>query len=90
MTFGLFFDYLGVRLQLENGVPNHTAGAKAEDADATVTLSRATLNKVMLRQETLDAAVRAGDVKVEGDGAKLTERVSYLDTFEFWFNILTP
>ena len=77
-------------LQLENGVLNHTAGMRADDADATITLSRDTLNNVMLQQETLDDAVSAGDVKIEGDGAKLTELVSYLDTFEFWFNIVTP
>ena len=44
----------------------------------------------MLQQTTLDAAVGAGDVTVEGDQAKLGELVSYLDTFEFWFNIVTP
>ena len=31
-----------------------------------------------------------GDVKVTGNQAKLEEVVSYLDTFEFWFNIVTP
>lgn len=47
-------------------------------------------NKMMLGEETLDAAVSAGDVTLTGDQGKLTEVVSYLDTFPFWFNIVTP
>src|SRR5262245_25754257 len=34
-------------LEMENGVLNHTANRQADDADATVTLSRSTLNKVI-------------------------------------------
>lgn len=32
----------------------------------------------------------SGDVRVNGNQEKLEELVSYLDTFEFWFNIVTP
>nr|PZN82393.1 MAG: hypothetical protein DIU57_11785 [Pseudomonadota bacterium] len=32
----------------------------------------------------------SGDVRVNGNQEKLKELVSYLDTFEFWFNIVTP
>ena len=86
-----FGDPEGVYLvELVNGVLNHTAGAQAEDADAKITLSRDALNDIFLQQTTLDDAVQAGDVTVEGDQAKLGELVSYLDTFEFWFNIVTP
>jgi alkyl sulfatase BDS1-like metallo-beta-lactamase superfamily hydrolase len=77
-------------VELVDGVLNHTAGVQADDADAKVTLSRDTLNEIVLQQTTLDAATQAGDVTIEGDSAKLTELVSYLDTFEFWFNIVTP
>ena len=34
--------------------------------------------------------VKAGDVKFTGDRAKLERLVENLDTFEFWFNIVTP
>jgi hypothetical protein len=39
-----------------------------------------------------DAALsaKAGDVKIDGDQKKLDELVSYLDTFKFWFSIVTP
>ena len=77
-------------VELENGVLNHTAGAKAENADATVTLSRDTLNRIILGEAKLADAIGSGDVKVTGSQAKLEEVVSYLDSFEFWFNIVTP
>jgi alkyl sulfatase BDS1-like metallo-beta-lactamase superfamily hydrolase len=77
-------------LELENGVLNHTADVQADDADATVTLTRNTLNNIFLRQTTLADAISAGEVSVEGDQAKLEDLVSSLDSFEFWFNIVTP
>ena len=69
---------------------NHTADVQADDADATVTLTRDTLNDIILQQTGLQDAVSSGDVSIEGDQAKLEELVSYLDTFEFWFDIVTP
>jgi alkyl sulfatase BDS1-like metallo-beta-lactamase superfamily hydrolase len=72
-----------------NGVLNHTAGVQADDADATIKLSRQMLNDIVLQQTTLKDAVAAGDVTVDGDQSKLGELVSYLDTFEFWFDIVT-
>lgn len=77
-------------VELGNGVLNHTKDVQADDAGATVTLPRSALNKIMLGEETLDQATSSGEVKVTGDAAKLTELVSYLDKFEFWFNIVTP
>lgn len=77
-------------LELENGVLNHTANHQADNADATVTLSRETLNKIILHETKLADAIAAGDVKIDGDRAKLDALLSNLDSFEFWFNIVTP
>jgi alkyl sulfatase BDS1-like metallo-beta-lactamase superfamily hydrolase len=77
-------------IELENGVLNHTANRQADDAAATVTLTRDTLNDIILKQTTLADAISSGDVKVSGDQAKLEQVISYLDTFEFWLNIVTP
>jgi alkyl sulfatase BDS1-like metallo-beta-lactamase superfamily hydrolase len=77
-------------VQLENGVLNHTADAQAENADATITLGRATLDNIVLGQTTLESATADGSVKIVGDAAKLNQLVSLLDTFDFWFNIVTP
>ena len=78
------------KLELENGVLNHTANAVADNADANITLDRDTLNKIILKQETLKQAVDHGEVKITGNAAKLDEMLSYMDKFEFWFNIVTP
>lgn len=44
----------------------------------------------MLKQVTLEDALEKGDIKITGDQEKLTELLSYLDNFDFWFNIVTP
>ncbi|MBK4723287.1 MBL fold metallo-hydrolase [Azospirillum sp. YIM DDC1] len=77
-------------VEMENGVLNHTANRQATGADATVTLTRDTLNGIILQETKLADAIKSGTVKVNGNQAKLEEVVSYLDTFEFWFNIVTP
>ena len=78
------------KLELENGVLNHTANVQADNADATIALNRTTLNKIILHEETLKQAQTRGDVKITGDSAKLDQMLSYMDKFEFWFNIVTP
>ncbi|RSK66470.1 MBL fold metallo-hydrolase [Enterobacter huaxiensis] len=78
------------KLELENGVLNHSANTVAKEADASITLSRETLNKIILKQTTLKQAQEKGDVTVTGNQAKLDELLSYMDSFDFWFNIVTP
>ena len=53
----------GSKLELENGVLNHIANAQAEDPDATITLSRETLNKIILKENHVEkgATGRRGD-----------------------------
>jgi alkyl sulfatase BDS1-like metallo-beta-lactamase superfamily hydrolase len=40
-------------IELENGVLNHTVKRQADDAAATVTLTRGALNDIILKQTTL-------------------------------------
>ncbi|MDO6708167.1 alkyl/aryl-sulfatase [Photobacterium sp. 1_MG-2023] len=90
----LNFDFTDLKekylLEMENGVLNHTRGAESKEADVSVTLARTTLNAIMLKQMKLEDAIEKGDVKITGDQDKLGELVSYLDNFDFWFNIVTP
>ncbi|KIQ24240.1 hypothetical protein RT97_25105 [Variovorax paradoxus] len=76
-------------LTLENSALTHIAGQEAQ-ADATVTLSRATLDAVTLKETSFPAAVLAGKVKIEGNRAKLGELMSMLDTFEPMFPVVEP
>ncbi len=75
-------------LVVENGVLNY--GKPLEKADATLTLSKATLDRIQLGEITLDAALASGDAKLEGDKKALDDFLGLLDTFPFWFNIVTP
>lgn len=78
------------KLELENGVLNHSADTQASNADASITLNRATLNKIILKEESLKQAEEKGDVQISGNHAKLDEFLGYLDSFDFWFNMVTP
>jgi alkyl sulfatase BDS1-like metallo-beta-lactamase superfamily hydrolase len=53
-------------------------------------LSRDTLDQIVLKETTMKDAVDSGAVKIAGSQAKLDEMLSYLDSFDFWFNIVTP
>ena len=75
-------------LIVENGVLNH--GKPLAQADARVTLSKATLDAVQLKEVTLEQAIARGDIRVEGRREALAEFLGLLDTFPFWFNIVTP
>ncbi len=77
-------------LFLENAALNHTASQQAADADATITLTRATLDQVALGQAKLEDKATAGEVTIEGNPKALGELMALLDTFPFWFDIVTP
>jgi alkyl sulfatase BDS1-like metallo-beta-lactamase superfamily hydrolase len=77
-------------LTLENSHLSYVAGRRAEAADATLSLARATLDRVLLGLTTLEQAAEAGDLTVEGDPEKIRELLGLLDDFEFWFDIVTP
>jgi len=93
-TITLNFDFPDVKqqymIEMVNGVLNHTRNRQSKNADATITLNRDTMNNIVLKETTLKDANSSGEVKINGNKAKLEEMLSYLDTFEFWFNIVTP
>jgi alkyl sulfatase BDS1-like metallo-beta-lactamase superfamily hydrolase len=78
-------------LALENGALNHTANKQVQGADASVTLTRAAFDEVILGgKPKLEAKIAAGDLKIEGRKEKLGELLALLDNFDPWFNIVTP
>ena len=52
--------------------------------------TRAGLNSIMMGQTNMQKLVMAGNAKIDGNSQKLGEFVSWLDNFDFWFNIVTP
>jgi alkyl sulfatase BDS1-like metallo-beta-lactamase superfamily hydrolase len=75
-------------LSVRNAVLNH--GPALAAPDATVTLSRATLDDIQLGRTSFPAEVAAGRAKVEGRPGAFAELFGLLDTPLFWFNIVTP
>ncbi len=77
-------------LTVENGVLNYTKGKQADQADVTLTTTRTALNQVVLGGAKLADKLATGEANIEGSQEKLVEFLSLMDTFEFWFNIVTP
>ncbi len=77
-------------LIVENGVLNYAKGKQDAEADATLTLSRTALDEVILGEAKLVDKLAAGEAQIAGNPEKLVEFLSLMDTFEFWFNIVTP
>ena len=77
-------------LNLEHCALTYLADRQSDRADATVTLDRATLNGLVLRQLTLADALARGVVAVEGDPAKVVELFDLLDEFPLMFDVVEP
>jgi alkyl sulfatase BDS1-like metallo-beta-lactamase superfamily hydrolase len=73
---------------VENAVLNY--GKPLAQPDARLTLSKATLDAIQLKETTLEQAIAKGDLKIEGNRQAFTDFMGLLDTFPFWFNIVTP
>jgi alkyl sulfatase BDS1-like metallo-beta-lactamase superfamily hydrolase len=76
-------------LLVRNGTLSHRTGI-ADDAEVTVSISRASLDGVILGENTIAELTSSGNAQVRGDAAVLERFVELLDTFEFWFNFVTP
>jgi alkyl sulfatase BDS1-like metallo-beta-lactamase superfamily hydrolase len=76
-------------LTLRNGVLTHRAGLNAQ-ADAGVSMSKATLEQISLKQLDIPTAIQKGLIKLQGNGKKLGDLMGSLDTFAPQFNIVTP
>jgi alkyl sulfatase BDS1-like metallo-beta-lactamase superfamily hydrolase len=76
-------------LGIENSAIHYSRDRSSAKADASIVMTRAALNDVMLGAVTMEKQIVDGKAKVSGDPRKLAEFISCLDTFEFWFNIVT-
>ncbi|HEY7542814.1 MAG TPA: alkyl sulfatase dimerization domain-containing protein [Methylomirabilota bacterium] len=77
-------------VNLENSALTYLADRRSDSADATVTLERAALNRLVLREVPFTDAVERGLVRVEGDAAKVAELFGLLDDFALMFEVLEP
>ncbi|BDC42775.1 alkyl sulfatase [Paraburkholderia terrae] len=75
---------------VENSAIHYSKGKTANNADASITMTRADLNNVMLGSTSMQKLVMSGGAKIDGNSQKLGEFISWLDNFDFYFNIVTP
>jgi len=77
-------------VNLENSALTYLADRRSDGADATVTLERAALNRLVLREVAFTDAVERGLVRVDGNAAKVAELFGLLDDFALMFEVLEP
>lgn len=77
-------------LNLENSALTYVSNSQAPNADATFRLTRATFDEINLGKTTFEKEVAAGRISIQGNGRRLGELFSLLDTFTGGFNIVTP
>jgi alkyl sulfatase BDS1-like metallo-beta-lactamase superfamily hydrolase len=89
---GINIDFTDLKKQyglaVENAVLNH--GKALAKPDVKLTLTKATLDAIQLKETTLEAAITKGDLKIDGKREAFTEFMGLMDSFPFWFNIVTP
>lgn len=87
------FDFSDTKEQLgvtiENSVLNYRHHL-IEKPDVSLTLTKNDLNKILIYPNQLNKMISDGKIQVKGDPAKVKEFLSLMDTFNFWFNIVTP
>ncbi len=76
-------------LMVENGVLNYATG-HVPDPNASLTLSKETMNQIQLGKLKLTDGIDQKKVTLDGDRQSVDQFVGMLDTFPFWFNIVTP
>ena len=67
-----------------------TGISPATNADATLTLTRATLDEISLQRLTFPAALQAGRIQVSGKAEKLGELLSLIDVGATMFPLVEP
>ena len=92
LTLGFVLTDTGQRVHVEavDGGLFARIGAPIDDVDATVTLTRADLDRFVLGEATLDEALDAGVITVEPDAAPLRTLLDHLDTFSIWARVIEP
>lgn len=77
-------------LELSNSVLNNTKNRVLKNPDATITLTRPAFLAMLLQGKKLPELVQAGAVKVEGNPQVLAAVFGNVESFNPYFNIVTP
>ena len=75
-------------VEMSGGTLTNIVGFTAPDADATITINRADLIPVMMRQKTLGDQIQSGKAKLSGNGQILQQLASTLVAFDPMFEMM--
>ena len=76
-------------LMVRNGALSHRSG-RDEGADVSFTIDRRDFEKVLVGKASVPELIAGGSARLDGNATALQEFVGLLDSFELWFNIVTP
>jgi len=90
--FDWVFSDLGRRyaLNLDNCALTYLADRRSDRADATVTLERAVLTRLVLQELALSDALGKGLVTIDGDASAVADLFGLLDEFTLMFEVIEP
>ncbi|PYM96198.1 MAG: hypothetical protein DME04_02825 [Candidatus Rokuibacteriota bacterium] len=77
-------------LNLQNSALTYLADRQSDRADATVTLDRPTLSRLLLKEVRLDDGLRSGLITVDGQSSAVGELFGLLDDFTLMFEVVEP
>jgi alkyl sulfatase BDS1-like metallo-beta-lactamase superfamily hydrolase len=77
-------------LELKNSHLNNIENIQDKQANLTVTINRTDLDLLLMKQQSFQQLVQSGAIKLDGNGKILGQLLMMMDTFPFWFNIVTP
>ncbi len=80
-----------IALIIEDGVVNPRFDyIIKDDVNATITVNRKDLNRMIMKQISLMDLIKTKAMKIDGDTTAFLGFFSKLDNFKFWFNIVEP
>lgn len=77
-------------LTLRNGVLTYREHSSHAKADVTVTMTKAVLDRISLRQLDFPTALKQGDIRLQGDAERFKAMLGMLTSFQPSFNVVTP
>ena len=77
-------------LNLENSALTYLESENSKTADATLTLTRATLDAILLRQLAPRQAIESGQIKIAGNPQAFGALLAMMDNFTLDFEIVVP
>ena len=77
-------------MTLRNGALTYVAGTLHAQPTAAISLTKATLDQISLKQLTLPQAMQSGAIRIDGNPQAVAGLFGMLDTFDANFNIVMP